>query len=319
MKKYSLIFILILLMSTLVSSGQAQDTVTVEVNQDVKLQIYSKNREALKQLKQVDINDIIRKVIEDLPSEDNAPQSKEKVYEYEITNESGTLVVVRQLDFEQDSARIARYEARKYRRNRRFWAIDVGLNNYIENGKIPDSQGAAYGLNPTGSRYFAIGMYNRTRLGGRKSPVSLQAGLEVSWYNFTFQGNNYITSTATGVEFRDYQSDFGEGLRKSKLVVPYLNIPVTLNFRFRNSEGKRTFNFGLGGYAGYRLNSYSKAKIDRDPNRNFNSFYLNSWRYGLEVQGGYRGFLMFFKYDLNPLFDLSRGPELNAFTFGIRL
>ena len=74
-------------------------------------------------------------------------------------------------------------------------------------------------------------------------------------------------------------------------------------------------------YAGYRLGSRAKYVFreddDRERVKDRTNFYVNNWRYGVRFQVGYRGLDLFANYDLNELFVEGRGPELNAFSFGI--
>jgi hypothetical protein len=79
----------------------------------------------------------------------------------------------------------------------------------------------------------------------------------------------------------------------------------------------------VGVYGGYRLGSHSKIKFrqndETDKDKEHSSFYLNNWRYGLRMRMGIKSLDLFFNYDLNELFSEGRGPELNAFSFGIIL
>ena len=90
-----------------------------------------------------------------------------------------------------------------------------------------------------------------------------------------FEGDNYLVQNEDGVEFRNYREDFGEGLDKSKLVVPYVNIPLTLNLRFRNHRGRRTFNLSAGGYVGYRIGGHTKIRLNGDNDRERGNYFLN--------------------------------------------
>ncbi|MEO1653226.1 MAG: porin family protein [Bacteroidota bacterium] len=330
MQKIKIYLILAFLASPFLSS--AQDTITVELGEKAFIVIYTKDSEGLKRVRELDLNQIIKDATSGVDTS-TIQKDEQVVYEYEYDKASGRLklIVRNEEDLKKEANTSFTISSNDYqnryrwdddyhmifRRSRVFWTIDVGLNNYLENGNFPDSQGEPYGLRVGGSRYFALGISQRNTFG--RSPVSLQFGLELSWYNFMFEGDNYIVQGEDGVAFRNYEDDFGESLDKTKLLVNYLNLPIMLNFRFRNRRGKRTFNFGIGAYGGYRLGSRSKVKFDGNRERDRDNFFLNNWRYGAEVQAGYRHFLMFFKYDFNELFDEGRGPELNAFAFGIRI
>lgn len=162
------------------------------------------------------------------------------------------------------------------------WALDIGFNNFLEDGQFPSDNNQIYGLNNFGSRYIAgSGAY---RLGLIKNVLDFRVGLEFGIHNFMFENNTYIQRNEdNNITFADYQMDFQEELEKSKLVVSYLSLPV--GFRI-NIGGKKTWNtlhIDLGGYMGYRLFSYSSIKREGQDSkeRTYDSFGLNSWRYGL--------------------------------------
>ena len=78
----------------------------------------------------------------------------------------------------------------------------------------------------------------------------------------------------------------------------------------------------FGGYASYRLASWSKTVEDKsgDKNKETSNFNLNQIRYGLRAEFAIRKFPdLFFNYDLNPMFETGTGLKMNGFSFGLRL
>jgi hypothetical protein len=178
-------------------------------------------------------------------------------------------------------------------------------------------------LSPFGSRYFGFGW---TRSGmiskGTKSALKISYGLEVSWYNFMFENNNYIVKGEDKVSFRNYQDDKGNviPLSRNKLTVANINIPVMPYIAFK--KGSVVTYIAAGGYVGYRLDSYSKTKEDESGHKNWNhsSFFVNNLRYGLAFELGLKNFPdLFVNYDMNNLFQDARGPKVGGISFGIRL
>ena len=115
---------------------------------------------------------------------------------------------------------------------------------------------------------------------------------------------------------------------KSKLTVAYVTaslIPVVdfgdNNRKARIWEGNgNSFRIGLGPYLSYRIASHSKLVYengDKEKEKNHDSLYLNTIRYGARLQLGYRSTDLFFNYDFNELFTSGKGPALNAFSFGV--
>jgi hypothetical protein len=137
-----------------------------------------------------------------------------------------------------------------------------------------------------------------------------------------------MLKTASGIDFTpdpralDY--------RKSKFITHFLQASFVPVVDFGGNKRKpglfdgvesASFRFGLGPYAGYRTDSYTKRVYKEDGEkqrvRDRDNFYLNNLRYGLRMQLGYREVDLFFSYDLNNLFVAGRAPELNTFSFGV--
>jgi hypothetical protein len=217
--------------------------------------------------------------------------------------------------------------SRKDKRTDNMLSFDLGFNNYLRNGKFPDGGNELYAVKPVVSWYVALGLLNRTRITG---PLYLDWGANVSWYNFKFENERTrLTKGPEEVAFFESAEDIDP--IKSKLVVPYLNVSLVPLFYFGNPGNSdwfvldrdkgAGFRVGAGVYAGYRLGSRAKyvyrEEGDRERVKDRTNFYVNNYRYGVRFQLGYRGVDVFANYDLNELFIQDRGPELNAFSFGI--
>ncbi len=226
------------------------------------------------------------------------------------------------------------HHKRSNRKTRQSFNMDLGTNNFLSKGKFPDSNNEQYAVRPWGSWYVGLNSIQRTRLAKK---FFLEWGGGVSWYNFKFQDENtLITKDDIKTDFivdpRATDPALGIDFIKSKLTVCYLNaslIPV-LDFGGRNHKSRmwdshsNGFRVGIGPYIGYKIGSYSKqvfedADGDKKKDHNHNSFYIQNMRYGARLQLGYRGTDLFLNYDLNEMFTSGKGPNINAFSFGIIL
>ena len=214
--------------------------------------------------------------------------------------------------------------------------FDIGTNNYLTNGNFPDQSNALYSVRPWGSWYVGINSVRKTHIAG---PLFLEWGFGVNWYNFKFQNHNTsVLKNDAGVTFfTDVR--YNEYI-KSKLSATYINfsfVPVIdfgrggrktsifdgsrVDFSSRGNHSS-SFRFGVGPYAGYKIDSWSKliykdASGNEQTERNFNSFYLNNLRYGMRFQFGFDDVDFFVNYDMNELFVTNKGPKLNAISFGV--
>ncbi len=194
----------------------------------------------------------------------------------------------------------------------------LGLNTWIpQAASLPGNQGVAPDLKPLGSRYFAINIYrNPTLIKGRKARISIRYGLELAWNNYMFEENIRAQKGTDQILF----SPVVESLKKSKLTVATIQLPIMPQVNFYNADGRKTFHIGLGGFIGYRIDSYTKVKYqNNDKNRDHTNYYLNDLQYGVATNIGLLKTDFFVKYNLNSVFRSNQGPDMHTISFGISL
>ena len=219
--------------------------------------------------------------------------------------------------------------AKRNRRDRDFssrsgFNVYFGFNAFTNTNSIIGGYNAKdFELSPFGSRYFGFGW---TRSGtiskGTNTAFKISYGLEVSWYNFMFENNNFLVKNTNEIGFANYQNAQGNvaDLCRNKLTVASFNIPVMPYIAFKKSS--IVTYIAAGGYIGYRIDSYTKnIKVDSgEKTWNHSSFFLNNLRYGLAFELGLKNFPdLFVNYDLNNMFQDGRGPKVGGISFGIRL
>jgi hypothetical protein len=227
-------------------------------------------------------------------------------------------------DWDNDSDWRDHFHGNQWGRTWQSFNFDLGTNNYLSDGKFPDSDNALYSVRPWGSWYVAASSIQRTRLA---SKLFIEWGIGLSWYTFKFQNDNVkIIKDDSGIEFVEDMRDVD--FKKSKLSASYVHASLVPIVDFGGHSRKsrfwdgynNSFRIGLGPYIGYRISSHSKLVYkddDLEKEKDTDSFYLNNFRYGLRLQLGYRSTDLFFNYDLNELFSEGKGPKLNAFSFGV--
>ena len=342
--------------SWLISTGAmartfSPDTIILRLDNGQEVQIISEDNNEVEVLSNYDLNAIIddlRNSMDSVGTESQAIQIEDtagtKYLGNQTPNDTSRSLEER---IEQLSDKVKwlsislgdddnepRTEYKRKRRTENMLAFDFGFNNYLSNGEFPDESNALYAVKPFVSWYIALGTLNRTQVSG---PLYLDWGANVSWYNFKFE-NERTRLEKTDTEVRFFEGADVPDPIKSKLVVPYLNLsfvpmfqlgkplPTSIrgegvNISIADRSERAGFRIGAGMYAGYRLGSRAKYVFreddDRERVKDRTNFYVNNWRYGVRFQVGYRGLDLFANYDLNELFVEGRGPELNAFSFGI--
>lgn len=205
---------------------------------------------------------------------------------------------------------------------RKGFAFALGLNTYGSNDPGGIYNKEDYDLRPFGSRFVSLGYIASAKIArGQKAGFHLDFGIDFSWFNLMYDGNNTITKSSDRVDFPLVKDDNGNELelRKSKLVVPNVNLSLMPTVSFKNSFVSYV---SAGMYGGYRLGSYTKVRRvgTKDNDRERVNYYLNDFRYGVAAEIGFRNFVdLFVNYDLNTLHEANRGPKVNMLSFGIKL
>ncbi len=328
------------------------DTIIIQLENGQEVQIISEGGNEAELLSDYDLNQIIQDLQTTMNSTPLDSAARDEVSSVAIADSTGaryrtdtakkdtviTVVIdlgnirktIKRIVVNKDEPDSSANYTTTYRKDKRtdnMLSFDLGFNNYLRNGKFPDGSNELYAVKPVVSWYVALGLLNRTRITG---PLYLNWGANVSWYNFKFE-NERTRLTKGPEEIAFFESTEDIDPIKSKLVVPYLNVSLVPLFYFGNPGNSdwfvldrdkgAGFRVGAGVYAGYRLGSRAKyvyrEEGDRERVKDRTNFYVNNYRYGVRFQLGYRGVDLFANYDLNELFIQDRGPELNAFSFGI--
>jgi hypothetical protein len=223
----------------------------------------------------------------------------------------------------KDSTKLAKKDAALFKDNDLH--LNLGLNGMNGNpGQLtPALLSSDFDLKTLNSTFVSIAIDESMNLvSGAKSAWRLGYGVSVDWYNFQFDHSRVIQKSASGQTI--FQPIISKGaeidLEKNKLAVSYVTLPLMSQFVFRKVSAIQMISFG--GYASYRLTSWTKTKEDKsgDRNKESSNFNLNQFRYGLRAEFAFRRFPdLFFNYDLNPLFESNTGLKMNGFSFGVKL
>lgn len=342
MTKRFLLTLIILIGILEAKAQQASDTVIVELGKTSQVIFTIKDRKDIEILKHYDFQQLFQDVLTKLEKNDTTSSLVGR--DSTETNQEITTA-------EEDDDNDDEYSWKNYRRDNnndnddndddddswkhhmrgnrwgRTWQsfnFDLGTNNFLSDGKFPDSQNALHSVRPWGSWYLAASSIQRTRLG---SKLFVEWGVGMSWYNFKFQKDNIaILKDDNGIQFVEDLRDVD--FKKSKLTASYVHASLVPIIDFGGHSRKsrlwdgynNSFRIGVGPYIAYRIASHSKLVYndgDREKDKERDNFYLSNFRYGARLQVGYRSTDLFFNYDMNELFSEGKGPKLNAFSFGV--
>ncbi len=308
------------------------DSLVIRFANRTRLVIYAPDKAGIQALSNYDLNKIVREMgmkLDSVPggqtaiSQDGERFLKDTVLVVTKRKDGFTIVInskgdtVKTKPAAQDSSNRAYVQEKRRKRDKNSfeYGISIGLNNLIQQSANPAYPEGSYDLRPLGSRYIALSVGAMpTIIRGKYASLKLYYGVEVAWNNFMLEGNNVVEKGAAAVAF----PDAGRDLQKSKLTVCTIGIPVVPRVTFYNNDGRKVSHIGIGGYANYRLDSYRKLKeADGSKDRRHADYYLNDFRYGVVAHIGLQSLNFFVKYDLNPLFQPDKGPDVRTITFGI--
>ncbi|MBS1952401.1 MAG: hypothetical protein OJF59_002018 [Cytophagales bacterium] len=307
---------------------QAADTITLRVGDGSKVIFAIKDKKDLETMKKYNFQKLMDEMIYKLEVRDST-QLKTPAHEFakkDSVKESPVASVREPVSSHDNSTKNDSKRKHYGRKTYNSFIIDIGTNNYVSNGSFPSQNNSQYSVRPWGSWYVGLNSIYRTRMAGK---FFLEWGYGVSWYNFKFSdGQTQLVKDNTGVQF--ISDPRGYTYNKSKLTATFVNVSLVPVIDFGGNKRKPSFidgrhaggfRLGVGPYAGYLIDSYSKQvyKVDGDEKRerHHDNFYLNNIRYGLRAQIGFNDIDFFFNYDMNQLITDGKGPQLNAFSFGV--
>lgn len=202
--------------------------------------------------------------------------------------------------------------------------VDIGLN-YWDQADSLDQKGW-----PSKSISF---YYMKTKFLSNKFTFRYGAGLGLE--KISLGNRRTLTSLEDSVLVADVPFDLTRtDMRKNKLALTYLDIPVELRFYPKGTEEGEGLFVGVGGIVGIRMAAHIKLKYGNADElikeKMTGKYNLNSFRYGVQARVGFKGVHFFFKKYFSETFNdnlqFSNGTEITDMgynptmtTFGINI
>jgi len=225
------------------------------------------------------------------------------------------------------------------------WAgFGMGINGYVDpDYKMSFPKETEYmDLRTTKSWAVHINFFEQNISLSKNQKWGMITGLGTYWNNYRFSKATRLNSDSS--ELIGY-IDKGISIRKSKLTVWYVDVPLLFEFQTNRYDNKNSFHVTMGMIAGLRISSHTKKYYNEfnkefevtrynsntdayeteftatSPNhakvKIFDDFYMNPFRFDATVRIGWGKINLFGTYAVNTMFKKDKGPELYPWTVGI--
>lgn len=202
--------------------------------------------------------------------------------------------------------------------------LAFGVGNVATDGAFANSE---FGY--MRSNYFEWGVAARTPFSKTNNKWGIRYGLGFKYnglattqnQEFALAGNQTVTVTSPVSLRKNYAY-----LRNT-----YVTIPISLDFTTtskvyneanRRFTTKKGYNFGIGGYVGYNINSKQHLRAEVGDNKIYtqqkHDWNVNDFQYGLTAYAGKDHFKVVLKYDLSPVFS-NNVVDQNYWSIGLQL
>ena len=240
-----------------------------------------------------------------------------------------------------------KYERNKKKKFNGHWGgFELGINGYVT-PNFNTNWGSEYDyLNLRYEKSIAVNLniYEQNIALNKDKNMGLVTGVGLAWNNYRFSPPTYLSPDSSEV-YGFYME--GVSVRKTKLTAMYITVPIMFEIQTKNPKRWKRFHFAAGGLISARISTHTKIYFNEgnkeyklyDPKtesyasgvyitpnsnqrnivKNFNSFYLQPFKFDAMVRIGYSVINIFGTYSINSLFQKNRGPDLYAWTIGITL
>lgn len=201
------------------------------------------------------------------------------------------------------------------------FVLAFGLNDLVTDNQFDDTN-----FERIGSRFFEWGITYKSRLLKNDNLLHLKYGFSVMYNNLRPKNNDYFVKNGD----QTYLANHPNQLKCARFKNVYLVMPLHLEFDFSGNQSKyknkkfrtqESLRLGLGGYAGFHLKSKQILRYENDNleirEKIKGDYNANDFIYGLSSYIGYKDTSLYFKYDLNSMFDNNPTKQQNV-SLGLR-
>ena len=235
----------------------------------------------------------------------------------------------------------------KIRKFNGHWAgVELGVNAYLTKDQDMNfsPKDEYMDLRMEKSLQVNINVYEQNIALSRNQEWGMLSGIGLSWNNYRFRRPTTLNPDSA---YLIGYIDEGINVRKSKLGIAYLQIPLIFEWQNHTLRKRNSFHAGLGVVLGVRLWSWQKKYYNElgkeytltqyDPasgqykdvwtrtspsyekTHTSDDFHLQPFKADATLRVGWGFINLFATYNLVPMFRKDKGPDLHQFAAGITL
>jgi len=182
---------------------------------------------------------------------------------------------------------------------------------------------------------YAKNMYVEGNSADLKQPQSNQINLNIFQYSIGLQRNRNTVGIVSGIGLRMDNYKFANpytfikgnylleavkldhaDLKKSKLFVNYLTVPLLLEIHIPVDHNSNHISISAGVIGNVRIGSHTKVKFGDTKEKYRSDFFLRPFNFTETIRLGYRQFGLFMNYDNNYLLKGTISPIIRPIAFG---
>lgn len=208
---------------------------------------------------------------------------------------------------------------KKSKKFKSHWAgIGIGVNGYLNESNEFSPKSADNYLDLNQGKSWGVSLnFVEINIPIYKRYVGLATGIGFEFNNYRFLKNIVLMEDSNQLyAINDSLINYS----KNKLMVPWVTVPLLVEFQIPTSE--KRIHVAVGALGAVRIGGHTKTVYDYKGNdiqdKVKGEFHMNWLRYGLTAQIGYGKVGLYANYSLSSLFKTNEGPELYPWTAGFK-
>jgi len=209
-------------------------------------------------------------------------------------------------------------EKKKKQRYNHFAGIDVGVNGFVSPNQSIDLQeeGDFLELNYRKSFEISFNLWEKY-MPIWEEKLGFVTGAGVKYNNYDLVQDDLVVNQMNSTFSIP---DPKRSINKNRFKTSSIHVPLMLETNL-GKDAKHSFHLAAGGTVTYIVNARTKQKYEEDgetfKKKDKNDFNVNPFQFAATARVGYGDFTLYATYNLTPLFENNKGPEVIPFTVGL--